>query len=115
MTHALIIATRAGCGHGAPAARGRIRTAGGHRADILGRLLSAFGLVAALSDAMYRAVRVWRARRNDVLHLSCMDDRLLKDIGLTRSEIGWAVRFGRCGEDKGDPAPTKAVRPVVAA
>jgi uncharacterized protein YjiS (DUF1127 family) len=33
--------------------------------------------------------------RRDMRHLMAMDDRILKDIGLTRADIGGAVRFGR--------------------
>jgi uncharacterized protein YjiS (DUF1127 family) len=46
------------------------------------------------------AYATWRARRNhrrDVAHLQTMSDRMLADIGLTRSEIEYAVWFGRHG------------------
>jgi uncharacterized protein YjiS (DUF1127 family) len=39
----------------------------------------------------------WRRYRDDVTRLQSMDERMLKDIGLTRSEIGTAVLFGRYG------------------
>lgn len=41
------------------------------------------------------AWKAWRTYRNDVARLHAMDERMLNDIGLTRSEIGFAVRFGR--------------------
>jgi uncharacterized protein YjiS (DUF1127 family) len=49
------------------------------------------GRAAALIDAW----RWWRTYRRDVARLQAMDARMLRDIGLTRSEIGHAVRFGR--------------------
>ena len=60
-----------------------------HRlANVLVRLArTVSGLRAAWKD--------WRTYRSDVARLHAMDERLLKDIGLTRSEIGSAVRFGR--------------------
>jgi uncharacterized protein YjiS (DUF1127 family) len=35
--------------------------------------------------------------RRDTRQLMNMSDHMLKDIGLTRSQIGYAVRFGRLG------------------
>lgn len=37
------------------------------------------------------ALREWRRRRGDARALERLDDRTLRDIGLTRSEIGSAV------------------------
>jgi uncharacterized protein YjiS (DUF1127 family) len=42
--------------------------------------------------------QAWRACRRDIARLEAMDERMLRDIGLTRSEIGRAVHFGRYGE-----------------
>jgi uncharacterized protein YjiS (DUF1127 family) len=33
--------------------------------------------------------------RRDTRELMAMSDRMLKDIGVTRAEIGGAVRYGR--------------------
>lgn len=40
----------------------------------------------------------WRTYHNDVARLHAMDERMLRDIGITRSEIGSAVRLGRCND-----------------
>jgi uncharacterized protein YjiS (DUF1127 family) len=50
-----------------------------------------------LAKAAYSTWLAWRNHRRDVAHLQTMSDRMLADIGLTRSEIGYAVRFGRHG------------------
>ena len=42
-----------------------------------------FGLAAGL----FRAIHGWSLRRRRIAELSALDDRLLKDIGLDRSEI----------------------------
>ena len=50
-------------------------------------------------DALRRALRAWRKRemlRRAVLELNQLDDRMLRDIGIERSCIGYAVRHGRC-------------------
>jgi uncharacterized protein YjiS (DUF1127 family) len=36
-----------------------------------------------------------RRMRRDIEELKALDDRLLRDIGLSRSEVEYAVRFGR--------------------
>lgn len=51
--------------------------------------------IANKAAAWREALRVWRACRRDVARLGVMDERMLRDIGLTRSEIGHAVCFGR--------------------
>lgn len=42
----------------------------------------------ALASAMWLATRHWYRRRVTVQRLSELDDRMLSDIGLGRSEIG---------------------------
>jgi uncharacterized protein YjiS (DUF1127 family) len=44
-----------------------------------------------------RAIARERRIRRDTRQLMTMSDHMLKDIGLTRSQIGYAVRFGRLG------------------
>jgi uncharacterized protein YjiS (DUF1127 family) len=70
---------------------GRART----HADAAARLWSLatwFGRVAARSA---RAFTQELRLRRDTRELMAMSDRMLKDIGLTRAEIGGAVRYGR--------------------
>jgi uncharacterized protein YjiS (DUF1127 family) len=58
----------------------------------------AFGIGAAITTkaaVWIAAWKAWRACRRDIASLEAMDERMLRDIGLTRSEIGRAVRFGR--------------------
>lgn len=47
--------------------------------------------------AAYRAFRSRRTRRLGMKNLAALDDHILKDIGLTRSEIG-SVYFGAAKE-----------------
>ena len=47
--------------------------------------------VAGLAAAIAREMRVRRAMRD----LAMMDEHMLRDIGITRAEIGHATRFGR--------------------
>lgn len=47
--------------------------------------------------AAYLAWIAWRMQCHDIARLEAMDDRTLADIGLRRTEIGNAVRFGRHG------------------
>ncbi|MGE0697934.1 MAG: DUF1127 domain-containing protein [Hyphomicrobiaceae bacterium] len=53
--------------------------------------------LATIVAAVIAACAAWRANRRDIAHLEAMDERMLRDIGLARSEIGRAVRFGRYG------------------
>jgi uncharacterized protein YjiS (DUF1127 family) len=48
-------------------------------------------MLAALARGIAQEVRI----RRDARQLMLMSDRMLKDIGLTRAEIGGAVRYGR--------------------
>jgi uncharacterized protein YjiS (DUF1127 family) len=49
------------------------------------------GVALRAARAIARELRI----RRDMRHLMAMDDRMLKDIGLTRADIGDAVRYGR--------------------
>jgi uncharacterized protein YjiS (DUF1127 family) len=56
------------------------------------------GFAAWLSRVAPRAVRTFAQElriRRDTRQLMAMSDRMLKDIGLSRAEIGGAVRYGR--------------------
>ena len=44
--------------------------------------------------AIYRAYRAWLRRRRDERALMQLDDRMLSDIGLKRSDIARATREG---------------------
>jgi len=56
--------------------------------DGLARLTSAAGTaVAAAARSATDAVRRWRRRRDALSTLMALDDRTLKDIGLSRAEI----------------------------
>jgi uncharacterized protein YjiS (DUF1127 family) len=67
-----------------PAAEGMARQPSGH------------GLVATLKS-WWLAHLARRIERAAIIQLGSMSDRELKDIGLTRSRIAWAVR--------GEPGP----------
>jgi uncharacterized protein YjiS (DUF1127 family) len=61
----------------------------------LGRALTALGRdLAARAQGLWQAYWDYQARRATVLMLEALDDRVLKDIGLGRSEI-WPTVFGR--------------------
>jgi uncharacterized protein YjiS (DUF1127 family) len=47
---------------------------------------------AAVASAGWNAYADWRERRAAVKELAALDDRTLKDLGLTRSEIEFVVR-----------------------
>jgi uncharacterized protein YjiS (DUF1127 family) len=49
------------------------------------------GVAARAARAIAQELRI----RRDTRHLMLMSDQMLKDIGLTRAEIGRAVRYGR--------------------
>ena len=61
----------------------------------------ALGLRKSLTTKAAAWIAAWKADhayRREVGRLEVMDERLLRDIGLTRTEIGRAVRFGRSGD-----------------
>jgi uncharacterized protein YjiS (DUF1127 family) len=47
--------------------------------------------MARIAAAMADELRL----RRDLRQLRTMDDHMLKDIGLTRADVGSAVRYGR--------------------
>jgi uncharacterized protein YjiS (DUF1127 family) len=47
---------------------------------------------AAAAAQAIGAVRRWYRRRCDLRHLMGLDDRLLRDVGLTRDQVARAVR-----------------------
>ena len=59
--------------------------------------------------AVVTAVGHWRAERRAVARLSSYPDAMLKDIGLSRGGIDWAVRHGH-REEPAEDAP-KALAP----
>lgn len=48
-----------------------------------------------LIDRLGRSIVRWRQTRNNMRALERLDDRMLADIGITRSQIYSAVRQGR--------------------
>ncbi len=47
---------------------------------------------AAVASAGWNAYAAWRERRAAIKELAALDDRTLRDLGLTRSEIEYVVR-----------------------
>jgi uncharacterized protein YjiS (DUF1127 family) len=75
------------------------------RADALVRaghrlVTAVVGVAVRTSDA----VRQWRERRRATHELQSLDDRLLKDIGITRGEV-WAAVHGALSDRGVEPAP----------
>jgi uncharacterized protein YjiS (DUF1127 family) len=62
---------------------------------------------ATLFRVALRALANWWTARRDAARLSGYPDRMLKDIGMARGGIEWAVRHGR-GEDE----PNRAEDPI---
>jgi uncharacterized protein YjiS (DUF1127 family) len=63
--------------------------------DIASPRLGAGAVVRALGSAVLRlwlAYTAWRLERWALVRLGAMSDRQLKDIGLVRSQIAFAVR-----------------------
>ncbi len=56
---------------------------------------SLWGHVVAAAQAYLAALAQRRLRRRAMQELERLDDRILRDIGVTRSEIGYVVRYGR--------------------
>jgi uncharacterized protein YjiS (DUF1127 family) len=57
-------------------------------------MIAAFARSAKAYGLWHDIAQELRIRR-DTRHLMLMSDQMLKDIGLTRAEIGRAVRYGR--------------------
>jgi uncharacterized protein YjiS (DUF1127 family) len=58
----------------------------------VGRIIRALGhRAAAVASAGWSAYADWRERRAAVGELAALDDRTLRDLGLTRSEIEYVV------------------------
>jgi len=76
-------------------------------ADATSRVLlkAARGIIAGL--------RQWRERREATRSLLLLDDRMLKDVGLTRGEI-WAAVHGRLPDRDAEAAPAQAAVPDIA-
>ena len=69
----------------------------------LGRALSEAGQnLAARAQGLWQAYWDYQARRATVRMLEALDDRVLKDIGLGRSEI-WPAVFGGARARAYDP------------
>jgi uncharacterized protein YjiS (DUF1127 family) len=54
-----------------------------------------FSTLRSLATSLGAKVVAWQRYHRDIAELQRMDDRMLRDIGLTRFEIESAVRFGR--------------------
>ncbi len=62
--------------------------------DMPGRR-SLLGRLHGTASSCWQAYVRWRDRRVALHHLALLDDRMLKDIGISRSEIEWALYHGR--------------------
>jgi uncharacterized protein YjiS (DUF1127 family) len=74
------------------------------------RDLASPGLWARSREGLARAaaaVSRWRRLRRDAGRLMALDDRLLRDIGLSRGEVERAVRGGRARPARPDAGPAK--------
>jgi len=73
-------------------------------ATAIGRVL---GAAARAPQAAFEALAAWRGRRTAIQEILRLDDRLLRDIGLTRADA-WAAVDGTLGsraEDWPPPEP----------
>jgi len=66
-----------------------LRTAAGSAAALT---RAVGGAVIATAGKWWRAYALWRERKAAARELHALDDRTLKDIGVSRSEIEWVVR-----------------------
>jgi uncharacterized protein YjiS (DUF1127 family) len=58
---------------------------------VLGLLRALGHRAAAVASAGWNAYAAWRERRAAINELAALDDRTLRDLGLTRSEIEYVV------------------------
>lgn len=65
-----------------------LRSAAG---GVLGLLRALGHRAAAVASAGWNAYTAWRERRAAINELAALDDRTLRDLGLTRSEIEYVV------------------------
>ncbi|HZT48355.1 MAG TPA: DUF1127 domain-containing protein [Hyphomicrobiaceae bacterium] len=61
------------------------------------RLAALLGWLASAILASLAAIAEIRTRARAERDLADLDDRMLRDIGITRTEIGRVVRYGRRG------------------
>jgi uncharacterized protein YjiS (DUF1127 family) len=64
-------------------------------ADAEGQLRSLAAWFVRVASLVVRTIAKEARIRRDTRHLMLMSDEMLNDIGLTRAEIGRAVRYGR--------------------
>ena len=76
--------------------------------ELVGWLARQARTVAMRWTARYQA---WRTRREAVRELQSLDNRMLRDIGVGRSEIEWRV----AGGDDSQATPLPAAKPCAAA
>ena len=61
-----------------------VRTPG----DLLSRQQARFsGFFAQTTKGLFDRIYAWQARAQDRAHLDTLDDRLLKDVGLSRTDV----------------------------
>jgi len=65
----------------------------------LGGLIAA--RIAVAAGRWGRDYAMWRSRRQAIAELGALDDRALKDFGISRSEIEWVV-YGRHAAEVGE-------------
>ena len=65
---------------------------------------------ATLFATALRALSDWWSARHEASRLSGYSDRMLKDIGMSRGALEWAVRHGRAEE----PEEQRPERPIYA-
>ena len=58
--------------------------------------------LASFLATVFRRIAAWRAEREAIRRLSNFSDAMLKDMGVARSEIPDAVRYGRSAIAKHD-------------
>ena len=59
-----------------------------------GRIGAGFfrGLVRAAAARVFGTLLLWQRRANERHALAHLDDRILRDLGLSRSEVAWESR-----------------------